>query len=221
MSIQLSKQTNNEQSCRHPIVPPRDGIECALGSACVGDVLIDHQCERPGLNDRLKNSLRSRCWNVNNCATSTSIGLRHLSATSVAAFDQRGWSPPPLCLFPASSVRLAPGIGLPLFDSPSIFAAILDGRKGGFFKIESSAARGVGELADFMPVEDPSRGKKTHRILRAVRFRLECQPAFDYARRPDQVTLEGRGSAGCTTGTTATPASATRRLPSTPSCALG
>jgi len=32
-------------------------------------------------------------------------------------------------------VRLAPGIGLPLFDSPSIFAAILDGRKGGFFKI--------------------------------------------------------------------------------------
>ncbi len=28
----------------------------------------------------------------------------------------------------------------------------------------------------------------------AVRFRLECQPAFDYARRPHQVTLEGRGA---------------------------
>jgi hypothetical protein len=28
----------------------------------------------------------------------------------------------------------------------------------------------------------------------AVRFRLECQPAFDYARRPHQVALEGRGA---------------------------
>jgi hypothetical protein len=54
-------------------------------------------------------------------------------------------------------------------------------------------------VVDFMPVQDPSRGKKTHQIVRvvravrgAVRFRLECQPAFDYARRPHQVTLEGR-----------------------------
>ena len=42
---------------------------------------------------------------------------------------------------------------------------------------------------------------KTHQIVRvvravrgAVRFRLECRPAFDYARRPHQVTLEGRGA---------------------------
>jgi hypothetical protein len=28
----------------------------------------------------------------------------------------------------------------------------------------------------------------------AVRFRLECQPAFDYARLPHQITLEGRGA---------------------------
>src|SRR5258708_20328740 len=49
--------------------------------------------------------------------------------------------------------------------------------------------------------QDPSHGKKTHQIVRvvravrgAVRFRLECQPAFDYARRPHQVTLEGRGA---------------------------
>src|SRR5258707_15228023 len=60
---------------------------------------------------------------------------------------------------------------------------------------------GVGEVVDFMPVQDPSRGKKMHQIVRvvravrgAVRFRLECQPAFDYARRPHQVTLEGRGA---------------------------
>jgi hypothetical protein len=60
---------------------------------------------------------------------------------------------------------------------------------------------GVGEVVDFMPVEDPSRGERTHQIVRvvravrgAVRFRLECQPAFDYARRPHQITLEGRGA---------------------------
>ncbi len=111
---------------------------------------------------------------------------------------------------------------LPQFDSPSIFAAILDEHKGGFFKIASLyeaqhkqmylpdsnvlltrflSPEGVGEVVDFMPVQDPSHGKKTHQIVRvvravrgAVRFRLECQPAFDYARRPHQVTLEGRGA---------------------------
>src|SRR6516165_367703 len=111
---------------------------------------------------------------------------------------------------------------LPHFDSPSIFAAILDEQKGGFFKIASLheaqhkqmylpdsnvlvtrflSPEGVGEVVDFMPVADPSRGKKTHQIVRvvravrgAVRFRLECQPAFDYARRPHQITLEGRGA---------------------------
>jgi hypothetical protein len=107
---------------------------------------------------------------------------------------------------------------LPHFDSPSIFAAILDEHKGGFFKIASLyeaqhkqmylpdsnvlvtrflSPEGVGEVVDFMPVQDPSHSKKTHqivRVVRAVRFRLECQPAFDYARRPHQVTLEGRGA---------------------------
>src|SRR2546430_10319167 len=60
---------------------------------------------------------------------------------------------------------------------------------------------GVGEVVDFMPIQDVSRGKKAHQIVRvvravrgAVRFRLECQPAFDYARRPHQVTMEGRGA---------------------------
>lgn len=51
---------------------------------------------------------------------------------------------------------------------------------------------GVGEVLDFMPVRDePYRGrsKQTHEIVRvaravrgAVTFRLECRPAFDYAR---------------------------------------
>src|SRR6202022_1971944 len=111
---------------------------------------------------------------------------------------------------------------LPHFDSPSIFAAILDEHKGGFFKIASLydaqhkqmylpdsnvlvtrflSPAGVGEVIDFMPVQDRGLGKKTHQIVRvvravrgAVRFRLECQPAFDSARRPHQITLEGRGA---------------------------
>src|SRR5262249_38271884 len=110
----------------------------------------------------------------------------------------------------------------PAFASPSISAAIPDERKGGFFKIASLyeaqhkqmylpdsnvlvtrflSPEGVGEVVDFMAVEDPSRGKKTHHIVRvvravrgAVRFRLECPPAFDYARRPPPITLEGRGA---------------------------
>lgn len=111
---------------------------------------------------------------------------------------------------------------LPRFDSPSVFAGILDDRKGGFFKIAPLrytqhkqmylpdscvlltrflSAEGVGEVLDFMPIEDAPPGRKTHQIVRvvravrgSVRFRLECRPTFDYARRPHQVALEGRGA---------------------------
>ena len=111
---------------------------------------------------------------------------------------------------------------LPQFDSPSIFASILDDRKGGFFKIAPLhytqhkqmylpdscvlltrflSAEGVGEVLDFMPIEVAPLGRKTHQIVRvvravrgSVRFPLECRPAFDYARCPHQVALEGRGA---------------------------
>ena len=111
---------------------------------------------------------------------------------------------------------------LPHFDSPSIFAAILDHRKGGFFRISSLheskqkqmylpdtnvlvtrfiSDEGVGEITDFMPVQDREKSEKTHQIVRvvravrgAVRFRLECQPAFDFARKPHRVVLDGRGA---------------------------
>ena len=107
---------------------------------------------------------------------------------------------------------------LPRFDSPSVFAAILDDRKGGYFKLTSIDATryrqmylpdtnvlitrflspaGVGEVVDFMPVED---GAKTHQIVRVakairgtVRFRLECFPAFDFGRRQHGIAMEGRG----------------------------
>ncbi len=63
---------------------------------------------------------------------------------------------------------------------------------------------GVGEVLDFMPVRDePYRGrsKRVHEIIRtakavrgAVRFRFECAPAFDYARREHQVESSPGGA---------------------------
>ncbi len=110
----------------------------------------------------------------------------------------------------------------PHFDSPSVFAAILDDEKGGRFKIAPSAegvARkqlywpdtnvlitrfftpgGVGEIIDYMPVGMPENGHGYHQLVRRVRvvrgemsFRMECSPAFDYAREEHEteVTEEG------------------------------
>ncbi|MBW3597255.1 MAG: glycoside hydrolase family 15 protein [Planctomycetes bacterium] len=111
---------------------------------------------------------------------------------------------------------------LPHVDSPSIFAAILDCNKGGYFKIASChearqrqmylpdtnvlvtrflSSNGVGEVVDFMPIQETATGRKQHQIVRvvravrgSVRFRLDCHPAFDFARRPHQVHLEARGA---------------------------
>jgi GH15 family glucan-1,4-alpha-glucosidase len=110
----------------------------------------------------------------------------------------------------------------PHFDSPSVFAAILDDEKGGRFKIapaSEGAARkqlywpdtnvlitrfftpdGVGEVIDYMPVGAPDTGHGYHQLVRRVRvvrgkmsFRVECSPAFDYAREEHgtEVTDEG------------------------------
>jgi GH15 family glucan-1,4-alpha-glucosidase len=122
---------------------------------------------------------------------------------------------------------------LPSFDSPSVFAALLDAERGGRFQIApqlGEAARkqlylpdtnvlltrflssdGVAELSDFMPVED---GGQAHNLVRRVktvrgeiRFRMHCDPRFDYARtthsverRSDrEVIFIGRGGAGTLT----------------------
>lgn len=95
----------------------------------------------------------------------------------------------------------------PRFDAPSVFASILDEHIGGYFRIAPTddevtckqmywpetnilvtrflAHDGVGELTDFMPI--PQRDdNQLMRMVKAVRgtvtFRLECFPAFDYAR---------------------------------------
>jgi len=96
----------------------------------------------------------------------------------------------------------------PHFDSPTVFAALLDKERGGYFKIAPVqdevkhkqlylpdtnvlltrflAQRGVGEITDFMPVEEMYVGKELIRTVSCGRgsltFQMECRPRFDYAR---------------------------------------
>jgi GH15 family glucan-1,4-alpha-glucosidase len=96
----------------------------------------------------------------------------------------------------------------PDFDSPSVFAALLDQQKGGYFKIAPQhnnvrhkqlylpdtnvlltrflATDGVGEITDFMPVRELAQSKEVIRTIACVRgsltFTMECRPRFDYAR---------------------------------------
>ena len=99
---------------------------------------------------------------------------------------------------------------LPSFDSPSVFAALLDADCGGRFRIApilDGAARkqlylpdtnvlltrfldaaGVAEVSDFMPVEDAGRAHNLVRRAKTVRgevvFQMRCDPRFDYGRAP-------------------------------------
>jgi GH15 family glucan-1,4-alpha-glucosidase len=126
----------------------------------------------------------------------------------------------------------------PYFDSPSIFAAILDDKKGGRFQIAPASgkptcrqhywpdtnvlitrflmAEGVGEVTDYMATPGSESGEEDHhhqlfRKVTAVRgdmtFRLECHPAFNYARDDHEVEIAPEGavfrSAGLSMGLSA------------------
>jgi GH15 family glucan-1,4-alpha-glucosidase len=110
----------------------------------------------------------------------------------------------------------------PHFDSPSVFGAILDSKRGGYFRIRASSdatsrqlyfpdtnvlitrfqnREGVGEITDFMPISSGNDRKRNYQIIRrvtAVRgkvtFELRCQPAFDYARAKHTVNLQEEGA---------------------------
>jgi GH15 family glucan-1,4-alpha-glucosidase len=109
----------------------------------------------------------------------------------------------------------------PRFDSPSVFASLLDAERGGFYRIapdrDDYVSRqlylpdtailvtrfltpdGVGEVHDFMPIAgDPATDR--HRLVREIRvvrgvmrFAIEIQPRFDYARKPHKVDLTEHG----------------------------
>lgn len=111
----------------------------------------------------------------------------------------------------------------PRFDSPSIFASLLDHERGGYFRIRAvgdgmrvkqmyfpdsavlitrfMSEGGVGEVVDFMPIADePAVATPSRMIVRGIRmvrgelaFRLECRPRFDYGRRSHTATVTEHG----------------------------
>ncbi|MBN2008529.1 glycoside hydrolase family 15 protein [candidate division KSB1 bacterium] len=109
----------------------------------------------------------------------------------------------------------------PHFDSPSIFASILDDEKGGSFHISPIngnitykqfywpdtnvlvsrflAPDGVAEIIDFMPTCEDAVSTNCHMLIRklkvvrgTLKFDVRCQPAFDYARADHRMEIYGK-----------------------------
>jgi len=108
----------------------------------------------------------------------------------------------------------------PNFDSPTVFASLLDDSKGGTFQINADLENlrtkqlylpdtnilltrflsdsGVAELTDFMPILEGKKGDiYAHQIIRMVcvikgeiKFHMRCAPRFDYARSGHSATSE-------------------------------
>jgi GH15 family glucan-1,4-alpha-glucosidase len=109
----------------------------------------------------------------------------------------------------------------PDFDSPSVFAALLDEKSGGRFQIEPHltnmrvrqlylpdtnilltrflAEEGVAELTDFMPIEkDGEQPCEIIRIVSVIRgnvhFKMRCEPRFNYGMSAHQTELSDRSA---------------------------
>ncbi len=103
----------------------------------------------------------------------------------------------------------------PRFDSPSIFASLLDAERGGRFllrPVETDTRQrqmylpdtnilltrfhfgdAIAEISDFMPVAGEEDGSRLVRRAKAVhgdvKFRMLCAPRFDYARAGHDAVL--------------------------------
>ena len=111
----------------------------------------------------------------------------------------------------------------PRFDSPSVFASILDDEKGGRFALTSLSPgtvtkqmylpdtailvtrylseHGVAEVLDFMPIRDPHVATDQRTLVRAVRgirgqIELEAriEPRFDYGRATHTTDVQGNNA---------------------------
>ena len=109
----------------------------------------------------------------------------------------------------------------PRFDSPSVFASMLDADKGGFWRIEPTqechsikqlyfpdtnvlitrflTPDGVGEVQDFMPIHRDADARR-HLVRRVMvvrgemEFRMECQPRLNYGRSSHVTEAGERGA---------------------------
>jgi len=107
----------------------------------------------------------------------------------------------------------------PRFDSPSVFARLLDHEKGGYFSIVPQmndmrykqlylpgtavlitrffSEEGIVEITDYMPLKENAQTqcnsivRKIKSIRGNVTCRLEMQPRFDYAQKKHSITREG------------------------------
>jgi GH15 family glucan-1,4-alpha-glucosidase len=103
---------------------------------------------------------------------------------------------------------------LPHFDSPSIFASMLDAEKGGKFQIAPCMAEtslkqlylpdtnvlltrflsedGIAEISDFMPIQNTSHSHMLVRRLKVIKghiaFDLSCTVRFNYGRSEGKFT---------------------------------
>jgi GH15 family glucan-1,4-alpha-glucosidase len=118
---------------------------------------------------------------------------------------------------------------LPDFDSPTLFAALLDKTKGGSFRIAPDkpgikqkqlyipdtnilltrflSDEGIGEVTDFMPIDE----KQEKHLIRTVTcvhgkldFTMTCAPRFDYARSLHRAVVTSEKSVAFVTPDNAT-----------------
>jgi GH15 family glucan-1,4-alpha-glucosidase len=110
---------------------------------------------------------------------------------------------------------------MPRFDSPSVFASLLDKNQGGYFRIcpvgdgyvtrqmylpgtailitRYMSEAGVGEVIDFMPIagDEPTDRHRLIRLVHVVRgemtFEMDCSPRFDYGREVPKVEPNDHG----------------------------